>query len=222
MNVYNFFQESKYIIVQDGRIFIDICEHGCGSGCIYCYAPYHNASQRLLNKEQIGLICKYIKDNYNCSKTIISLCPNTEPLKSKESVELILYIINFFADMDCYIQISTKEIIPKYFLEELHDLSKSKKYINISVPVIKNSKILEPNAASIEERFSNFMMKNIYSNIDFCLYIKPFIMREQEYDLYVEYIKRYQIDTVCVGPIFNNDSEVPCISLYDKEKAQNF
>lgn len=206
--------------MQDGRIFIDICEHGCGSGCIYCYAPYHNESQRLLSKEHIGLICKYIKDNYNCSKKIISLCPNTEPLKSKESVELILYIINFFADMDCYIQISTKEIIPKYFLEEIHNLSKSKKYINISIPVLKNSKILEPNAASIEERFNNFMMKNTYSNIDFCLYIKPFIMKEQEQNLYVEYIKRYQIDTVCVSPTFNNDSKVPCISLYDKEKAQ--
>lgn len=220
METNSFFKESEYIIVQEERIFIDICERGCGSGCLYCYAPYHNDPQKLLNKKQIDAICRYIKNNYNFDKKIISLCPNTEPLKSKESIELILYIIDFFSEKDCYIQISTKEIIPEYFLKKIHDLDKSKIYINISVPSISNSDVLEPNAASVEERFNNFAMKEIYYNIKFCLYIKPFVMKEQDREVYIKYIKHYHIDIVCVGPTFNNDSEVPCISLYNKDKAQ--
>ncbi len=220
MGINSIFNELKYIIVQEERIFIDICVRGCGSGCLYCYAPYHNEPQRLLNKKQIDAICRYVKNNYDCEKKIISLCPNTEPLKSKESIELILYIIDFFSDTDCYIQISTKEIIPEFFLKKIHHLSKSKIYINISVPSISNSDALEPNAASVEKRFNNFAMKELYYNIKFCLYIKPFVMKEWDRELYIDYIKYYQIDLVCVGPTFNNDSEVPCISLYDKDEAQ--
>lgn len=220
MRINGFFKESKYIIVQGERIFIDICERGCGSGCLYCYAPYHDDLQILLNKKQIDAICRYIKNNYNFDKKIISLCPNTEPLKSKESIELILYIIDFFADENCYIQISTKEIIPEYFLKKIHGLCKSKIYINISIPSINNADVLEPNAASVEERFNNFLMKEIYCNINFCLYIKPFIMKEQDRELYIKYIKHYQIDMVCVEPTFNNDSDVPCISLYNKHSAK--
>ena len=214
------FEVLKYIIVQDERIFIDICERGCGSGCLYCYAPSHNDAQILLDRKQIKMICAYIKDNYNFDKKIISLCPNTEPLKSKESIELVLYIIDFFSNECCYIQISTKERIPEYFLKRINVLSNPKIYINISIPVICNSSVIEPGAASVKERFDNFAMKDIYHNIHFCLYIKPFIMKEQDRNLYLEYINHYQIDTVCIGATFDKDCEVPCISLYNKDKAQ--
>lgn len=215
-----FFEEKKYIIEKGRRIFIDICESGCGNGCLYCYAPYHNEPQKLLKKKQIDAICRYVRDNYCFDNKIISLCPNTEPLKSKKSIELIIYIIKFFSHENCYIQISTKELIPEYFLENIEKDSKSRIYINISVPTIKNSNLIEPNAALAEQRINNFLHKKIYDNINFCLYIKPFILQEQEQELYVDYINRYDIDTVCVGPTFNIDSEIPCISLYDQYKAQ--
>lgn len=220
MLINGFFDKSKYIIAQGERIFLDICEKGCGSGCIYCYAPNHKEKQKLLNKRKISAICKYVKSNYNFNKKIISLCPNTEPLKSKKSRKLILYIIKFFSDENSYIQISTKEKIPESYLKKIDDLVKSKVYINISIPTISGSDMLEPNAASVEQRFSNFAKQEKYKHINLCLYIKPFILKKQDYDLYIEYINRYHINTVFVGPTFNLDSDIPCISLYNKEKAK--
>lgn len=218
--VNNLFEEKKYIIVQGERIFIDICEKGCGNGCLYCYAPYHDEPQRFLRKKQIDAICKYVRDNYRFENKIISLCPNTEPLKSKKSIELVLQIINFFANENCCIQISTKELIPEYFLESIQKTGKSRIYINVSIPSIKNCRIFEPKAISAEQRMNNFQYKRRFSDINFCLYIKPFILQKKEQELYIDYIKRYEIDTVCVGVKFNNDSEIPCVSLYNQDKAQ--
>lgn len=215
----DFFQESKCIIVQNDRFFIDICFWGCGSGCSYCYAPKHNEKQCLLNLEQIKCICEYIKNRYDCHQKIISLCPNTEPLKSKQSISLVLYIIDFFRKQDCYIQISTKEIIPSYFLDEIKHISNSKIYINISIPMITNSDVVEPNAATYSNRFNNFKLINYYSDINFCLYIKPLIQIQQDQETYVKNINFYNISKVIIGPTFDKNAEIPCVSLYDKNDA---
>ena len=120
----------KYIILQEDRIFIDICQRGCGNGCAYCYVETNNESQVLLDMIQIEQICEYIKNHVECRNRIISLCPNTEPLKTTESIRMILYIIKFFLPLGCYIQISTKERVPEYFLKELQEVDSSRIYIN--------------------------------------------------------------------------------------------
>lgn len=211
----------KYIILQNDRIFIDICKHGCGSGCAYCYVETNNEPQVLLDMAQIKQICDYIKKHVECSKRIISLCPNTEPLKSKECVQRILYIIKFFLPLGCYIQISTKECVPEYFLKELQGVDSSKIYINISVPFLSNVEEIEPGAALIEKRLNVFKHTDAYPLINLCLYIKPFANKSIREQLeYVKIINEHNIKNVCVGVEFtDNTTDRPCISLYNKMMA---
>ena len=105
----HYFNPAKYIIYENNRVFIDISKEGCGSGCTYCYVPSKNESQKLLSIEEIEKICIYVYRKYHNKIKIVSLCPNTEPLKSSQSIELVLNIANFFSPKDCIIQISTKE-----------------------------------------------------------------------------------------------------------------
>lgn len=210
----------KYIIVEGERVFVDICKKGCGSKCAYCYVPQNGDKQVLLSKEQILTICKYIDEKFRRPGMIISLCPNTEPLKSKECIELILLIAKYFSSCSCYIQISTKEVVPRYFLEEMNDLERAKVYINISIPDIVNSGKLEPYAALVEERLHNFEVIKEYENINVCLYIKPFIAKREAWKRYVSLINKYKITRVCVGPQFIDNIGVPCTSLYIEEKAR--
>ena len=214
-------QLEKYIIVQKQRIFIDICEYGCGSSCAYCYVPTKSKSQRLLSFDQIQHICHFIGTNYNCHKRIISLCPNTEPLKTEESINLILYIVRFFISLGSYIQISTKEKIPKYFLKAVDSISQGRVYINISIPYLINSEILEPNAAPVNERFDNFIEIQKYRNLKACLYIKPFDSQSPDIQTqYINMINSYNIQTVCVGVKFEKTTPLPCQSLYNKPQAK--
>ncbi|EWM55034.1 radical SAM protein [Ruminococcus flavefaciens] len=211
------FKASNYVIYEKNRIFIDICEEGCGSGCKYCYVQSKDKDQKLLSIKQIKSICEYIYDNYMGRIKILSLCPNTEPLKSKESIESVQYIISFFQKTDCYIQISTKEIVPYDFLKKINSYG-NQIYINISIPVINNP-MIEPKARTVDERIRNFQYMHLFKNINFSLYIKPFF--KQETDKYLEIINKYKIETVYIGPVFNQKSEIPCTSLYDKKQCIN-
>lgn len=212
--------ESKYIFVKPDRIFIDICKSGCGSGCSYCYAPKHNESQVLLDINEIMLICKYIKERYDCKKRIISLCPNTEPLKSKSSMKLVLYIVRYFSNLGGIVQISTKEKIPITLLENINSIENACVYFNISVPTITSAGTIEPFASPVKDRFSNFDFIGKYEKITFCLYIKPFFARKKDYEMYVKIINDYRIQNICVGPLFLNNEEVPCTSLYTKKTVE--
>ena len=92
-------------------------------------------------------------------------------------------------------------------------------YINISIPVITHSDVIEPNAAKCSDRFDNFKFINNYSDINFCLYIKPLIQNQQDQETYVKNINFYNISKVIIGPTFDRSAETPCISLYDEKNA---
>ena len=219
----DFFAIEKYIILQGDRVFIDICKSGCGSSCKYCYSPYRNDAQELLSLEEIKHICRWIEQKYMGRIRIISLCPNTEPLKSFNSACLVLYIVEFFTKLSCKIQISTKEKLDVDFLEKLNRISKNNVFINISIPLIERSKNIEPYAASVEERFENFKSLKRFNKILSCLYIKPFFSYIDDYQKYIEYINKLDINCVCVGFNFLNKADIPCVSLYNEDVAlQNF
>lgn len=211
----------KYVIKCNQRFFINICDRGCGNGCVYCYVDSKNEEQELLSLSQIQRICEYIDAEYGSTPKIISLCPNTEPLKSPESIKLILYVIRFFIHRGSYIQISTKERIPKPFLDEINRYAEEKIFINISLPYIVNVGVIEPGAAPIEERLQNFLEIKKYPNLNACLYIKPFNADSyKSAQLFINIIEKYGIDTVCVGVEFQKGADVPCRSLYDERTAK--
>lgn len=211
----------KYVIKCEQRLFIDICDRGCGNGCTYCYVDSKNEKQELLKLSQIQRICEYVDAEYGNAPKIISLCPNTEPLKSPESIKLILYLTRFFIPHNSYIQISTKEKIPESFLREIDRFAEGRLFINISLPYIINASAVEPGAAPLEERLQNFLDIKKYPNLNACLYIKPFSTEAyRNAQRFIEIIEKYEIDTVCVGVCFQKGTEVPCRSLYNKQIAK--
>ena len=217
------FAAPDYIIFEKGRIFVDICKSGCGSGCTYCYVNTKGENQVLLDIDQIQEICEYTREHIDCNNKIISLCPNTEPLKTKEGIQRVLYIIKFFSDLGSYIQISTKECIPDFFWEELQQFDCSKIYINISVPLIFDTDRFEPGAAKIRKRLEAFKQSSVFPELHLCLYIKPYTKKSRREQLmYARIINEYNIKRVCVGVKFLKDtSGQPCISLYQKAFASS-
>lgn len=215
---------SKYIQMFDKRIFFDVASDGCGSGCVYCFSKHPAFRQVLLSEKMINSICDEIISLPNCNETIISLCPNTEPMKSKESRELVKLIICRLASNVKFIQIATKEEIPISFLEFLNRKAKFEGQIRISIslPYLHNVDIIEPNAADIFSRIKNFSNIKKYSNLVSILYLRPFnkqmLMDKFEY---TKLINDYNPDNICLGAEFvpRVDGEQLCTYMYNTQLA---
>lgn len=211
----------QYFHIEKDRVFLDICVQGCGSRCAYCYVKTKDSPQVLLTKSQIDKILACIASCKCCNDMIVSLCPNTEPLRSDESMKMIIYICKFFLSRGSFVQISTKEYVPEWFLKELEKFDTSRLYINISVPFLSNHEAIEPGAATIENRLDVFYRIKKHPHINLCLYIKPYFKKDsEEQRQYIDLIKALKIKYVCVGVKFiDNTDEWPCASLYHSESA---
>jgi len=90
----------KHIKLEKNRAFIDIATYGCGFGCEYCYTEGKKDRQVLLTQEQllfslnITRTSSYFEKGRNGS--VITLCPNTEPLMTNSVSALGLNIISPF------------------------------------------------------------------------------------------------------------------------------
>lgn len=210
----------KYV---DNRFFVDIATSGCGSGCIYCYIKGSNEKQILMDECKFKESLQSIKNSSYFVKgkqgSIISLCPNTEPFKSKESSQIIKYVLESLLPLGNPIQISTKELIPIEILEfaQKNCIHEKQVYINISTSCISKANIIEPNASPIEVRFNNFEIIKNYNKLTSCIYIKPFTQNTwNDLDKYIELINIYMPDVACIGIDFKKNTilEEPCDLLY--------
>lgn len=195
----------KNIFYAEGRFFVDIAESGCGSGCAYCYIKYCKENQILIEKHAFRESLESIKESnkYVQGKcgSLISLCPNTEPFKSKDSTELIITVLKEFLPLGNPIQISTKERIPTKIFEIIEEESIYEKqvFLNISTSSISKWDVIEPNAAAPKIRFENFTTAKMYNN---------------------NIIKEYNPDTVCVGINFGKSNKMDrlCDLLYKSKE----
>lgn len=215
---------SEYIQIFDRRIFFDVASDGCGSGCVYCFSKHPALKQVLLSEETINSICEEILNLPNCNETIISLCPNTEPMKSKESRELVKLIIGRLASKVKFVQIATKEEIPISFLEFLNKTAtfEGQIRISISLPYLHNVNIIEPNAGDIFSRIKNFSNIQKYSKLVSILYLRPF-NKQMLIDKieYAKLIRTYHPDNICLGAEFvpRVDGEQLCTYMYNTQLA---
>lgn len=180
--------------------------------------------QELLSLDLIDKLCQDIKQFDNCSELIISLCPNTEPMKSAQSRSLIYHIIKELCSRVKFIQISTKEYIPKEFLCELNELTaeKDKIRISISLPYVSDTDKIEPGAASIEKRLENFSNIKQFPAIVSILYLRPFNQQMiTDKNKYVDFILKYTPDEICLGAEFvpKVETEQLCTFMYDNNLA---
>ncbi|WP_285827962.1 hypothetical protein [Bacteroides acidifaciens] len=215
---------SEYLQIFDKRIFFDVSSNGCGSNCIYCFTKNPGMPQELLSTEVIHELCTQIKKLRECSESIISLCPNTEPLKSNDSRLLVFQIIQELSPYVKFIQISTKEYIPIDFLERLDYLADKPRKIRISVslPYLNFTDRIEPGAAPIRERLQNFENIKRFPGISSILYLRPFNQQMiSDRELYIDVIRKCQPDDICLGAEFVpkvNDDQL-CTFMYNNNLA---
>lgn len=214
-----------FIQYEKKRIFIDIASRGCGSGCKYCYCVSATEKQNLISVSEADAICEDILQNLDDNSfKIISFCPNTEPFKSKESSRLVIYVIKRLVHKKVVFQISTKEFIEAWVLEELNKISsyKNQIFINISLPYFETEKV-EPFAGTRNERINNIRNIKAFENLTSCLYIKPYSAYvEKNKEKYMQLVKDEKPDFVCIGMKFEGNSELndTCRSVYNSEKAK--
>lgn len=215
---------SKYIQKFEKRIFFDIVADGCGSGCIYCFTKHPTLEQILLSRDVINNICDEIIKLPDCNETIISLCPNTEPLKSEKSRELIELIVKRLSMKVKYIQIATKEKIPLQFLNFLNKNARfaGQIRISISLPYLQNVDVIEPYAANIFDRIDNFNRIRKFPNLVSILYLRPFNQQMLiNKEIYGNLILEYCPDDICIGAelVPRVDGEQFCTYMYDNRLA---
>lgn len=182
--------DHNMITFSDGRIFIDVAR-GCGNGCKYCYCQDKNEPQLVFDQETIiktvqSIFCdnRFYKGK---NGTLVSLCPHTEPFKSCDSTMAIISLIELFLPYGNRIQISTKEVIPDIFIDKIRKTKMDIEQLTlfVSVSSLNSYKIDEPFAADIQDRLNNIDRLN-NSKINNCLYIKPYLMQEDEIDARAE------------------------------------
>lgn len=214
----------SFVFYGKNRVFIDIAKNGCGSACDYCYVPTSRIKQTLLSESEIHIICKSVYDDESYSSNlIISLCPNTEPLKSEASSKLSFQIAKYFLPLGNPLQIATKEAISCEYLHELNELcvQNNQLIINISLPTIKTSR-MEPFACNLKDRLSNIKKIKIYPNLSSCLYIKPFLHQTfLEKEAYKKIINQIEPDSVCVGVHFGQKIQSNRILSVNQEEIEN-
>lgn len=211
----------KLLIVGADRIFIDVADFGCGNGCKYCYVESAKEEQRLADYSDLDAACDFILKNRQSLPDIVSFCPRTEPFKSLESSQRVIYVMRRLAEMASCFQISTKEEISAETIEELGAVSGIRPvFLNVSIPVL-GAERLEPFAAKPSARIKNIIRIQKYPNLYGGLYIKPLLKETlKSAKEYSRMIHLCTPDYVCVGVQFTDKNQTPCISLYDEEKAQ--
>jgi len=193
------------ITVSEGRFFIDVAEHGCGNGCKYCYISDPAGPQVVIGYEKfiksLNYILKHPDFKPGRNGSIITLSPNTEPLKSIESKRLVKEVFRYFLKNGNHIQIATKEIVDEDILNYIRNarLYTEQVIVYITITTITNQMIIEPYTSSIDRRLGNFLLLKKHAVLS-CLYIKPIIQATiDDIDKFGEVVTKYCPDLICVG-----------------------
>lgn len=217
-------KKSSIVNIDNNRIFIDIAKSGCGNDCKYCYIESANEPQQLWSKTDIENALKQLIGSQwflsNSDKYIVSLCPSTEPLKTRHSRDIIKFIIKSLASYGCFFQIATKELVSTSFLKEINKLLlfEGQLQINISINNFTLANVIEPNAPKPKTRFNNILKIKQFGKIKSCVLIKPFISATYtDLMLFKRYLSEYVPDYICVGITFFKNH---CIN--DKSSSEFF
>lgn len=199
---------------------MDVAYYGCGSGCKYCYVPSSSEKQMLASYEDLDCVVKALEIRRNTGD-IVSFCPNTEPFKTKDSADRVLYLLQRLQTDRFHIQISTKEYIDDTLLHKLNTLAQNGTFfINISIPYLEPL-LVEPGAADINQRLSNIRRIRSYSHLKCGLYIKPCTQNAMNHiEQYITIINETRPAYVCIGISFDRHVDMPCATLHRKDNAE--
>lgn len=190
------------------RVFINITRSGCGSGCAYCYIQRPKGRQDFVPREQIASTARNLAADRDFTAgrmgTIISLCPDSDPFKTDESTRLFEILLREIIPLGNPIQIPTKEVYPLTTLRLIAQLAAPGQVIALtSFTTISRAAKIEPGAASITERFGNFLRCRDHG-VHGCLYLKPFLpSTARDIDDFVTLSRAFQPDSACIGIFYS-------------------
>ena len=198
--------------VRGDRVFVNITTAGCGSGCSYCYIVRPNGPQTFIDTLTLQstadslLRCDdFIEGQMG---TIISLCPDSDPFKSEESTERFESVLQQLIPLGNPIQIPTKEVYPKSTLALINRLQRGNQVVAFtSFSSLSKASKIEPRAASVDERFSNFQRCRDYGVFG-CLYLKPFLPGTiADLGEFVSRANAARPDALCVGILYSTSDK---------------
>ena len=205
------------------RLFINT-SLGCSGQCSYCYLPkigYNNkgdVNQVISAEEILDMIKQYDYELNN--DTLITLGCFSECFDEKNKPET-LKLIKHFLKKGNQIQLSTKKEMRR---EDFKDVSNFIQYtgqliIFISSATISSHSQLEKGTDEPQKRFKSFEnLKDL--NIPLVLYLKPILenITYKDIDLYLKFIKKYDIKDVVIGSIFKKKESNETVPFSDKKE----
>jgi hypothetical protein len=133
--------------------------------------------------------------------TMLSLSPNSEPLKTAQSVDFTQQALHMFLPLGNPVQIPTKEAVPQDLVDtiDLQTTYEGQVVIFTSLSSMKKADRLEPNAAPVEVRIAN-AYQLVGAMCRTCAYIKPFLRSAlSEVDEFIAHLSLAPYDYICVG-----------------------
>lgn len=222
--------ENSFIYGDSRRIFLNT-SLGCKGKCSYCYLDDIGIGSGIKYIKSEDLIymfenqTSFVKGRFG---TIISIGCYSECWdddNKKQTIKLIENLIKY----GNYIQLSTKCKINLNEIKHIDSLLKFKNQLSIfvSLPTISQSSIIEIGTDCVNNRISNFLLKEKVKNIDVVLYIKPVLknITIKDIEKYQSIIEQYEMYTV-VGnylSINKKDKQLALVGegkLYENESSE--
>lgn len=194
--------------VSSDRVFVNITTSGCGSGCSYCYIINPTGKQVFVDMGALTGSGDALRAHPDFRPgprgTIISLCPDSDPFKVPEATMRTEEVLRSVLPLGNPVQIPTKEKMPLSTLRLIRDNAAHNQVVMFTSfsSLAKASKI-EPNAASVEDRVSNFRAcreHGVFSG----MYLKPFLPSTlNDLDQVISILKESPPDSICVGILYS-------------------
>jgi len=190
------------------RAFVNITTRGCGSGCSYCYIDGPKLRQSFVAETEIKRTAKALLAHEDFIPgrmgTIVSLCPDSDPFKTPESVRLFEMLLCEVIPLGNPIQIPTKEVYPASSLALIARLAHRNQVVAFtSFSTLARAATVEPGAASIADRFDNFRRcrdHGVFSG----LYLKPFLPSTvRDLEEFILRTNETRPDSLCVGILYS-------------------
>ncbi len=178
---------------------------GCSFGCVYCYVPDMGfpMKPRPYPLTPLQLVYALSLNPYVIPEiTLAAYGSVTEPFLRETKERALSYIKEVWRWLKLPTQVSTKAVIDDHIISEL---LKGDKNLNVlvSVPVIgRESRILEPNSPSPEERFEG-ASKAVKAGIHVTLFLRPIIpgITEKQAEDILVMAKKVGIRDVVLGTL---------------------
>lgn len=185
------------MIHEGERIFLRMAQSGCGAGCSYCYIDKPKEPAQYFPDSQID---KWVAEVREVSpNSIVAIGCDTDPFITPQAIDIALRYLEALESVDSHVQISTKFAVPKRVAEKLDSWAGgSRPIVFTSITTIEKASVVEPHAATIEQRLKNFSIERVQWKS--CALVKPILhLASEDLDDLCQRLIKYRPDCIVLG-----------------------